>query len=297
MSTGSSTEGSTESSTASSTASAQPGGFTGAVVLAALDDSPAARPVAEVALSLARLLRCRPEAVHVGTATGRTATATAEAVGLPFRNLPGEPVTVIAETVEAPDVRAAVLGAHRLPGSRGPIGGTALAVAQRVSKPVVIVPPDHRPAGTVRRLVLPLSGAPDVAALVAATVHAATESLVEVVALHVFDARTVPRFWDQPQHEEPAWREEFLARFSPTVPVRLVLRTGSVAAAVNAVVHEEQADLVLLAWAQDVGPGRGEVVQQVLAEVPVPVALVPAQPRLLDLSGLTDQSAASRPGG
>ena len=60
---------------------------------------------------------------------------------------------------------------------------------------------------------------------------------------------------------------------------------------------EEQADLVLLAWAQDVGPGHGEVVQQVLAEVPVPVALVPAQPRLLDLSGLTDQSAASRPGG
>jgi nucleotide-binding universal stress UspA family protein len=290
------TSSSTSSATSSATSS-QPGGFTGDVVLAALDDSPAARPVAEVALSLARLLRCRPEAVHVGTVTGRTATATAEAVGLPCRTLAGEPVNVIAEAVEAGEVRIVALGAHRLPGSRSPIGGTALAVAQRVSKPVVIVPPEYRSPGTVRRLVLPLSGAPDVAALVAATVHAATESLVEVVAVHVFDARTVPRFWDQPQHEEPAWREEFLARFTPAIPVRLVLRTGSVPAAVNAVVHDEQADLVVLAWAQDVSPGRGEVVRQVLAEVPVPVALVPAQPRLLDLSGLADQPAASRPGG
>jgi nucleotide-binding universal stress UspA family protein len=283
-------------STTSATTSGQPSGFAGDVVLAALDDSPAARPVAEFALSLGRLLRCRAEAVHVGTVTARTATATAEAVGLPCRNLPGEPVTAIADAVEAPAVRLAVLGAHRLPGSRGPIGGTALAVAQRVSKPVVVVPPDYRPADAVRRLVLPLSGAPDVAALVAATVHAATENLVEVVALHVFDAQTVPRCWDQPQHEEPAWREEFLARFTPAVPVRLLLRTGSVAAAVNAVVHEEQADLVVLAWAQDVSPGHGEVVRQVLAEVAVPVTLVPAQPRLLDLSGLTEQPVASRPG-
>jgi hypothetical protein len=35
---------------------------------------------------------------------------------------------------------------------------------------------------------------------------------VAIASLHVFDAATVPRFWDRPEHDHAAWSREFLAR-------------------------------------------------------------------------------------
>lgn len=60
-------------------------------------------------------------------------------------------------------------------------------VAQRLAKQVVLVPAEARRlprrVRRVRRILLPLDGT--------------ARSAAEVVVLHVFDAVTVPKFWDQ----------------------------------------------------------------------------------------------------
>jgi len=41
------------------------------------------------------------------------------------------------------------------------------------------------------------------------------------VVLHVFDAQTVPKFWDQHAHAGQAWEQEFLARYCALPGARL----------------------------------------------------------------------------
>jgi hypothetical protein len=49
------------------------------------------------------------------------------------------------------------------------------------------------------------------------------------VVLHVFDAETLPKFWDQLAHAGQAWGREFLARYCALPGGRLELRRGAAA--------------------------------------------------------------------
>jgi hypothetical protein len=46
---------------------------------------------------------------------------------------------------------------------------------------------------------------------------------------------------------------------------------------VGSVHHETSADLIVLAWSQDLGPGRARVVSETLAHSHVPVLLLPVR--------------------
>ena len=73
--------------------------------------------------------------------------------------------------------------------------------------PLVVVPPvprDPPPAG-LHRVLVPLDGTPTAAQAVQQATGWFASSGVEVVALHVFDATTVPRFWDRSQYNHDAW--------------------------------------------------------------------------------------------
>ena len=147
----------------------------------------------------------------------------------------------------------------------------------RASKPVVLVPPGakvRRPA--ISRVLLPLDGTPESAAAVAGTMGLLARAGVDLVVLHVFDAATVPRFWDQAAHAHRAWAEEFLARNAAAAGARLELRSGSPGEQVVEVAGAEQADLIALGWSQHLDAGRSRTVRRSVLHAGVPVLLVPA---------------------
>ena len=246
-------------------------------VVAAIDNSSAARPVLATAAAVARLLSAELEAVHVRVDGARTAQAAAAAAGLPLRVLSGRAVESLLRAGEADGVFALVLGARATRSGRRPAGHVALELALSLGKPLVVVPP-HAPAPlAVERILVPLDGTAATAGALANTLRLARNRALEVIVLYVHDEARIPLFGDQPQHELEAWTHEFLARHCPhPEDVRLELRTGVPATHVLKVAEEAKADLIALAWSQTLEPGRAAVVREALERSRVPLLLVPS---------------------
>jgi nucleotide-binding universal stress UspA family protein len=246
-------------------------------ILAALDNSLAGRPVLATARALAELLDARAEALHVRMNGSRTARSTAGAAGVPLRIVEGAVVERLVEAGESEEVIALVIGARATPVTRGPLGVTATAVATALAKPVVIVPPDAAGPPSIRRVLVPLEASFVATHAPAAIFELAGDETIEVVALHVLEGDAIPSFTDQPQHEQSAWAQEFLARYCPwgLAGVRLETRVGRADELVPRVAHECSCDLVALGWAQELAPGRAPVVQAALERSGRPVLLVP----------------------
>jgi Universal stress protein family len=152
-------------------------------------------------------------------------------------------------------------------------------VAQQSAKPVVLVPAGtRRLPRRIRRVLLPLNGTARSAAAVAEAAERFAHGGAELVVLHVFDAETVPRFWDQHAHAGQAWEQEFLARYCALPGARLELRSGAAAEHVAKVAGAERADMIALAWSQRLEPGRAAAVRRTVLEAEVPVMLVPMPP-------------------
>lgn len=247
-------------------------------VLAAIDDSAAARCVLSAAGNLAALFDADVEALHVVEEPPRaTAAAAAAAAGVVFRETAGDAVDRIVEESKAPGVIAIVVGCRSL--EAGPaVGHVAIEVVKAVDKPVLAVPPSVPEPHPVQRILVPLDGT-------GATTSALREVLEEVhhdngpelVAVHVFEPDSLPRFGDQLTHEVEAWSEEFLDRYSPVGPgrLRLELRVGMPADVLRSVAEEVGADLVAVGWARDLSAGRASIVRALLRSSPVPVLLLP----------------------
>jgi len=149
-------------------------------------------------------------------------------------------------------------------------------VAQQSAKPVVLVPAAVRDVPSrIRRVLLPLDGTARSAAAVAEAAERFVRGGAELVVLHVFDAETVPRFWDQHAHAGQAWEQEFLARYCALPSARLELRSGVAAEHVVKVAEAERADMIALAWSQRLEPGRAAAVRRTILDAEVPVMLVP----------------------
>lgn len=246
-------------------------------ILAAVDNSAAARPVLETAKAIEPLYGSPVEAVHVRQGSTAIADAEAEAAGVPLRLESGSPQEVLAKLLGEPEVRALVIGARATPAGRRPAGGTALGLVTSVPKPVVVVPPDTREPERIDRILVPLDGSPESAAAVSGMIELARGSGIAVIVLHVRAEEDLHAFSDQLQHEARAWVEEFLARFCP-VPahdVDIELRVGVPHEEVGSVARETGADLIALGWSQEVTSGRAAVVRAVLSSSPVPVLLIP----------------------
>jgi nucleotide-binding universal stress UspA family protein len=243
-------------------------------IVAAIDNSSAARPVLGTAVAVARLLGGEVVAVHVRVNGERVARSEAEAAGIPLQVDEGDPVERLAAASEEEDVVALVLGARGIPPGPRPAGSTAVALITSVRKPVVVVPPDMAGPARVRRLLVPLEGTWETSSAPHVVVGRARQEELDVVCLHVRE--TVPPFADQPKYEAEAWAEEFLARYwpGPGVP-RLETRIGLPRESVLTVADDVDADAILLGWSQALVPGRAPVVREVLERGRRPVALVP----------------------
>src|SRR5678816_13576 len=95
-------------------------------VIAALDNSLAARPVVAAGTALAQLLGSEVEALHVGENGNSVAANAAAAAGLELRTCGGPTVARLVEAGSTDDVVAMVVGSRGMPGRTRPVGATAL---------------------------------------------------------------------------------------------------------------------------------------------------------------------------
>jgi len=248
-----------------------------AVVLAAVDDSATAPAVVAVADAFARVVGATVEAIHVVEAHEDDGGAAPAPVGPPVRRVVGDVVVELVRAAEDPAVVALVVGARRHPRSADPrpVGHVALALLPRLRTPLVVVPPDVRAPERLRRMLVPLDGTMATAQRARLVIDLATAAGLEVTVIHVCDPDRMPMFGDQPQHETRAFAHAFLARYVPGASVHLELRVGPPDDEVLAAADALGADLLALAWAQILDPGRARVVRRLLAHCPVPLLLLP----------------------
>ena len=127
-------------------------------VIAALDNSPAARAVLATSGNLAELFDADVEALHVGDDGDGIAFDAASAAGVRLRKVTGPTVPALVEAAASDDVAALVVGTRRLPVGGRPVGATALDVITSLLKPVVVVPPDAVRRSALQRVLVPLEG-------------------------------------------------------------------------------------------------------------------------------------------
>ena len=246
-------------------------------VIAAIDNSPAARSVLAAASAVAELFHSDVEALHVRENGDRSVVAAARAAGIELREIADPTVDGLVHEAEAPEVAALVVGTCGFPAARIPAGHVALEVATSVAKPLIVVPPGIPGPVRTTRILVPLDGTRATAAALDQTLRLAAASGAELAVLHVHEAGSLPRFGDQRQYELDVWGEEFLTRYGPRAlaPVRLEVRVGKAADTNLEVAGELGADLIALGWSQDLSPGKADVIREVLRRSPVPTLLVP----------------------
>lgn len=249
-------------------------------ILAAIDDSAAARPVLDVARRLGALFDARVECVHVQEdQSGESAAALADTARLPLHVLHGEVADWLrSEAVERGAV-ALVLGTRGLPAGASPAGHVALDMVQSLECITVVVPPDwaDRP---LRRVLVAVEGDGESHDLRGLFDHLGDLATPEVIALHVIEPSALPPFADSPVLEADAFQREFGIRAAGTMlddpsRVRFEMRVGDAADALSEATRELEADLVVLAWHRDLSEGHGRMVREMLARARVPVVLLP----------------------
>jgi nucleotide-binding universal stress UspA family protein len=249
------------------------------VVLAAIDDSAAAKPVMAAAHELAPLFGAHVEAVHVDEADSRTASAIAGAMHVPLHRRRGDVASSVEAAAKERDAVAVVIGARRLPGGRSPAGHVATALVQTLDIAVVVVPPQAR-SRPIQRVLIAVEGDGESHALrhlVGALRHGPAPAMV---AMHVFEPDRLPAFGDQPVLETEAWTEEFGRRTLRSIerPVQLEVRVGEAGRVICDTARELDVDLVALAWHGDLASGHGRIVRRLLADADVPLLLTRTKP-------------------
>lgn len=212
-------------------------------------------PVATVAAALADVLHARVRPIEIETLDGAAVARR------------------LLRDLRDPTAVACALDASADPNA------PCWSVMTHAVKPVLLVPPTAQVARDhFSRVLLPLDGVPESAEAVRGLAGLLGSAGVNVLVLHVFDAASVPMFWDQRTHAHRAWTEEFLSRSGTPPGTRMELRSGIPAEHVRRVAQSEDIDLIALGWSRRTDGGAKTVRESVLC-APVPVLLLPTDDR------------------
>jgi nucleotide-binding universal stress UspA family protein len=263
-------------------------------VLVPLDGSVHATAAIPVARGFGELLNATVALLHVSD-DALTPAALVERMRLSGEDVPGlivehRPGAAAAEIVKAAGERHAAM-IVMCPQIRTDLrwralGSVAAAVLRAAPCPVVLVPSARgRKRWELHRLLVPHDGTPTSAATIGPATDLALKAAAELVVLHVATpgAETPtepgtlvsPRYIDQPQHEWPAWAQEFLARLCAVggargeTEIRLAVAQGDAGAAI--VDFARQSDLIVLGWRGVLEPDRARTMQRVIRDTTCPV--------------------------
>jgi nucleotide-binding universal stress UspA family protein len=204
----------------------------------------------------------------------------------------GDTAECLAECSRARSAAFLVLPVDR--GGTDPcgLGHVAAKALRHAGSGVIIVRPGCSPRPLARVLV-PLDGTPSTAAAIApagdlARLLGASLDIVMVGQLEQptpvpveLGTMATPQYIDQPQHEWPAFSQEFLARFLRAighvprgVPMRFFLRAGDPATEILRAASELDSDLIALVWHGGCEGEHGRVFRRVLRDADLPVLVL-----------------------
>lgn len=266
------------------------------VVIVPLDGSVEARAALPVARAFAKMEGATLHVLYVSDTpveppdAGHRLQVRGEGDTLIVDTFAGDPAAAILEATRRWGPSTLVLSSHcghPRPGSG--LGSVAEAVLLAAGGPTVFVPPRRgETPWEPRALLLPLDGTPASARAVPHAARLARSSGARLSLLHVPTAepeRTceagtlrTPLYSDQPQHEWPAWRDEFLARAvcHTQVPdgLQLNLGHGSPGAETLRVAAADNADLIVLGWHGILDESHGATLRAVLSQAACPVMVI-----------------------
>ena len=265
-------------------------------VLVPLDGSVHATAAVPVARGLAELFHATLAVLHVSDDTlasaalvDRMKLSSQDVHGLVVDQRSGAAAAGIVQEAAERHAALIVMCPHAQMDSRPrAIGGVTEAVLHAAQCPVVFVPA-IRGLGNwaLHKLLLPHDGTPTSAATIGPASSLASMAAAKIVVLHVVTTGTErptepgtlvsPRYVDQPQHEWPAWRREFLDRLRAVggatdgVDIRLALAQGEAGSAIVDFARQNDSDLIVLGWRGALEPNRARTMRHVIRESVCPV--------------------------
>ncbi len=253
---------------------------------------PVARSLAEILAATLHVLYVGPRVPSASDILEQLGLSAEEMHGAVLDQLTGEPAAEImnlAYRVPAPLIVVAThTGRHRFGASVGSI--TRALLAQRPGA-IVLVPSGRRPEPwRLRRVLMAHAGTPSCDSAIAPAAELAHRAGAEVTALHIA-ARTsrrptepgsllAPLYVDQPQHEWPAWANEFVERMLAlghhpgVINFKLLVAGGQPGSEVAHMARESGADLVVVPWQGKWESQRPGAVKAIVANSGCPVLLI-----------------------
>lgn len=203
----------------------------------------------------------------------------------------GEPAAQILRLAEEIEPRMIVLCHRTAALPRRMLGSTAAAVLCKAAHPLVLVPPERGSAPWhLQHILVPHDGTPSNSAGLKPAAELAELAGAELLVAHVTGVRAAPGelgsltaspYVDQPQHEWPAWTDEFFQRFACICPlkhlhVRVLLACGNPAAELLRLAEEQSTDLMVLAWRGVLNTPRAAVLREIVDRAHCPLLVVRA---------------------
>lgn len=176
----------------------------------------------------------------------------------------------------------------------GGFGSIAQDILPKTPCPIILVPPGRgqRP-WSLRHVLLPHDSTPTSAIAIGPVADLARRAQGDVTVLHVSSVATAPqeelgtfptpRYVDQPHHEWPAWKQEFLDRAraagkpSPDLTLQTIFCTEGIGEAVVRFAAEHETDLIALAWRLNLEPQRAQTMRSIVRQAPCPVMIYPVR--------------------
>jgi nucleotide-binding universal stress UspA family protein len=251
----------------------------GRYLVAALAGPPAGPAVLHVANVMGNLLGVPVRSVHVVPGPGLRGEARRSALSRVVRGedqqMVGRPETVLAALAQGPGAALTVIGAsqreHR-PGTRRG-SGTAMAVARRLSCPLLLVPPAATDWNGPRQVLTALDGTGRTAMAAASALSGIACSEMQSTPLHIGKSADLSLLSDGHVGEEGGRRAGAAA--SEALSARRRLPGVPAGHCVLQAVAETGSDLVVMVWSRRTRGPQGSAVLDVLASTAVPVLLVP----------------------
>ncbi len=274
-------------------------GFPVETVLVPLDGSEAAKAALPVARVIAQFESATLHILYIGQRL-RGPQETLEQLGLTREEIrgavldhlagePGQAIRAVAERLPFPlTVMSTHAGTHRERASLGSIARSVLAT--NPGRILLVRPERGNEPWRVRRVLLAHDGSPSAGCAIAPTTYLAHRAGAEVTAVHVASRKSAkpsepgslpaPRYLDQPQHEWPAWANEFLDRMlalghTPSlVNFKLLVTGGQPGSEIAQTARDHGADLVVLPWHGRWESQRVNAVKVIVRNCGCPVLLI-----------------------
>ena len=251
-------------------------------ILVAHDGSPICEELVAAARALGRAAGWPLRVLQVDEA-GVAAATCGQLDDVTVEHATGDPAGAILAAASQPDVNMVGLCLHSA--ERPGLGHVALELLEKSRRLLLVVRPGMRPIHDLKRIIVPMEGSPSTSAAMRVADDSFCARGREIVMVHVVTGATpaepgsmpAPRFMDQEHYEWVEWQDEFRMRFSQCPRGgrhRVCVRVGEPGPAIVAEARDMRAELVVVSWRGDLGPGQAERLKLLLEKSPCPLLLV-----------------------